>query len=78
MTRIKLKAKVGADGVLRVDVPIGNADANREVELTIEPASSGAAADADYQEFLRTTAGAWRGEFERPPQGDYETREPLS
>ena len=29
---------------------------------------------ADYLEFLRSTAGAWQGHFERPPQGDYETR----
>ena len=27
---------------------------------------------------LETMAGTWQGEFERPPQGEYEEREPLS
>jgi hypothetical protein len=36
MTRMILSARVGADGVLHV--PLGQAEANREVRVTIEPA----------------------------------------
>ena len=68
MTRIKVKSRIGPDGVLRVAVPVGPADADREVELTIEPTTSGVA-DENYQEFIRSTAGAWEGEFEQFPQG---------
>ena len=35
MTRMILSARVGADGVLHV--PLGQAEANREVRVTIEP-----------------------------------------
>ncbi len=38
MTRMTLNARVGADGVLHL--PLGEAEANREVRVTIEPASS--------------------------------------
>jgi hypothetical protein len=59
MTRMTLKARVGADGVLHV--PLGPAEANREVNVTIEPAaSSPAQSRQEYLEFLRTTAGAWQ------------------
>jgi hypothetical protein len=49
-------------------VTVGAAEAGCEVELTIETAATGAAADQDYQEFLRGTAGGWQGDFERLPQ----------
>jgi hypothetical protein len=77
MTRIKVKTKIGADGVLRLEVPVGQTDAGREVELTIEPVPSNEKPDKDYLEFLRSTAGAWQGEFERLPRGDYEIRDAL-
>ena len=75
MTRIKMKSLVGPDGVLRLAVPVGAAEADCEVELTIETAPTGAAADQDYQEFLRRTAVGWQGDFERLPEGDYEARD---
>ena len=78
MTRIKMKSRVGSDGVLRLNVPIGKAEADREVELTIEAAAPASEAEADYLEFLRRTAGAWQGDFEPLPQGEYEARDSLS
>lgn len=79
MNRMIVKSRVGADGVLHVHVPIGAADANCEVLVTIEPAAAPPRhSHQDYLNFLRATAGAWQGEFERPPQDDFETREPLS
>jgi hypothetical protein len=76
MKRMILKARVGANGVLQV--PLGEAAANREVCITIEPTSPPELdAQQDYLNFLQATAGAWQGDFERPEQGDYEVRDPL-
>lgn len=78
MNRTIIKSRVGADGVLNVNVPIGVADANREVQVTIEPAPTPAARSRqEYLDFLQATAGAWQGEFERPEQGVVEVRGPL-
>ncbi len=77
MQRLIIKLRVGADGVLRVTVPVGEADADREVQLTIEPLSPATKSHQDYLDFLQATAGAWQGDFERPEQGEYEERDPL-
>ena len=77
MQRLIVKSRVGADGVLRVAVPMGQADANREVQLTIEPLAPAMKSQQDYLDFLKATAGAWQGDFERPDQGAYEERDPL-
>ena len=37
MTRITVKSRVGADGVLHLDLPVGQADADKEVQVTVEP-----------------------------------------
>jgi hypothetical protein len=36
MTRMVLKSRVGADGVLQLNIPVGAGEANREVQVTIE------------------------------------------
>jgi hypothetical protein len=77
MQRLILKARVGADGVLRVTVPMGEAEADREVQLIIEPLSPAMKSHLDYLDFLHATPGAWQGDFERPEQGEYEERDPL-
>jgi hypothetical protein len=76
MTRMTLSARVGADGVLHV--PLGENEANREVRVTIEPASSSdLKTKQEHLDFLQATAGAWQGNFERPEQGPYEMRDPM-
>jgi hypothetical protein len=71
-----LSARVGADGVLHL--PLGEKEANREVRVTIEAATSPALQSRqDYLDFLQATAGAWQGDFERPEQGPYEVRDPM-
>ena len=77
MNRMIVKSHVGADGVLKVIVPVGMADANREVEVTIEPLPRAAKSGQEYLDFLRATAGAWQGDFQRPEQGEWEVREPM-
>jgi hypothetical protein len=82
MTRIELKSRVGPDGVLSLRVPIGAADADREVIVTVEPVNGAEAPrDLDREEwlgFIDETAGSIDDPtFERPPQGEYEQREEL-
>jgi hypothetical protein len=36
MTHIELRTKVGPDGVLTLTVPVGIAEANREVKVVVE------------------------------------------
>lgn len=31
----------------------------------------------EWRKFVEDTAGTWQGNFERPPQGEFETRETL-
>ena len=77
MVRMTLKSRVGADGILSVKVPVGVTDANREVQVTIEPTGRANDGAEEYAAWLRGLPGRWQGEFERPPQGSPEEREPL-
>ena len=76
MTRIVLKSKVGADGVLHLTVPVGREEADREVQVTIDPAPP-AKPTQEYLDFLEATAGAWQGDFERPNDVRPEERDPF-
>ncbi|HVC97836.1 MAG TPA: hypothetical protein VND64_29465 [Pirellulales bacterium] len=80
MNRIVLLSKVGADGILQLTVPIGAADAEREVEVTIEATGPRSQTDTqreEWRQFVLETAGAWQGDLERPEQGEYEQRDEL-
>jgi hypothetical protein len=79
MSHIELASRVGADGVLRISVPLGPDEANREVKVTVEPADACARLSRpsreEWQEFIRATAGCISDPtFQRPPQGEYERR----
>lgn len=78
MNRIVITSKVGSDGVLHLDLPVGQAEADREVQVTVESVQPPSMTQEEWRAFILSTAGTWQGEFERPPQGDYEQREPLS
>lgn len=75
MNRMIVKSRVGTDGVLHVDIPIGATEAGREVQITIEPQASMSRTQQEYLDFLDATAGAWQGDFERPDQGQFDTSE---
>jgi hypothetical protein len=78
MTRTTLTSRVGPDGILTVTVPLAPADANEEVLVTIESvAARPKMTPAEWRQRVESLAGRWQGEFERPPQGEYEEREPL-
>lgn len=41
MNRIVVQSRVGGDGILHLDVPVGAGEAGQEVQITVEPASNG-------------------------------------
>ena len=78
MNRMVVKSTVSSDGILHLALPMGIEEANKEVKVTVEPVAPEPMSPAEWQEFILSTAGKWQGEFERPDQGEYEERKPLS
>ena len=76
--RVTVLSRVGADGVLNVSVPVGLSEANRPVQVIIEPAATQTNGTADYEAWLDGLAGRWQGDFTRGDEGNFETRESLS
>jgi hypothetical protein len=80
MNRIVFHSRIGADGVLRITVPIGKEDADREVRVTIDPAPVGPPpmTAQEWRDFVLATAGSITDpSFVRQEQGEYEPREEL-
>jgi hypothetical protein len=78
MTRIVIESRVGGDGVLHLTLPLGLSEAGQDVRVTVEPISPASMSAEEWRQAVLATAGRWQGEFERPPQGEYEDRDPLS
>jgi hypothetical protein len=67
METIKTHARVGKDGLL-----------NLEVLVVIQPIPAMDENRAEWLAFLEQTAGSLSDDpIERPPQGDYDVREPV-
>ena len=75
MNRMVLHSRVGSDGVLHISVPIGKEDADREVQVTIDPVRPGLSSmsQEEWRQFVMETAGAWQGDLERPQPLDNES-----
>jgi hypothetical protein len=72
MNRVVVRSKVDADGILRVAAPLGPAEADREVQVTIEPLAAPRMTQDEWREFIRSTAGSIADPtFIRHPQGDH-------
>ena len=79
MNRIIVKSRIGADGTLHVTVPVSAADANREVQVTIDPIGPPLMTQEEWRTFVLATAGSVMDpSFQRHEQGEYEPREALS
>jgi hypothetical protein len=78
MDTIYMTSTIGSDGILNISLPLSTADANRQVKITVEPLSPAPMSQEEWRRRVLATAGKWEGEFERPDQGEYEVREPLS
>ncbi|MBD2415661.1 hypothetical protein FACHB389_31175 [Nostoc calcicola FACHB-389] len=83
MHSIKLKKRVGADGVLHLDIPLGITDKEVEIMVIYQPLETPTQLKTPEQRgwmpgFFEEVIGGWVGEpLERPEQGDYEIREQL-
>jgi hypothetical protein len=78
VNRIVVQSRIGGDGILQLVLPVGPANAGQAVRVTVEPIDSAAPSPDEWRRGILATAGKWQGEFERPEQGDYEQRAPLS
>ena len=79
MNRIFFRSKVSSDGTLHFSLPLGIAEADHEVRVTVDPMTTPAAtSQSEWEAWVDAMAGSWEGDFERPPQADYEQRESLS
>ncbi|KAB8315535.1 hypothetical protein SD81_029540 [Tolypothrix campylonemoides VB511288] len=83
MHSIKLKKRVGADGILHLDIPVGIADKEVEIMVIYQPLETPTQQKTTQQKgwnpgFFEEVIGGWVGEpLERAEQGEYETREQL-
>ncbi len=80
MTRIELRTRIGPDGILTLNVPAGISEANREVTVIVEPVDAavrktGKMTPEEWKRFVDEIAGAWKGDLQRPDQGDLEIRD---
>ena len=77
MDRIVLKSRVGSNGILELAVPVGVADADREVQITVEAIGVDKLTQEEWHRRTMELAGSWEGDFERPEQGELQERDPL-
>ena len=78
MNRMTVFSRVGADGVLHISLPVGKADADREVQVTVDPVVPTPMTQEEWRDFvLSTAASVTDPSFVRHEQGEYECREEL-
>jgi hypothetical protein len=79
---IQFQSRVGDDGVLNVQLDLGQAEAKKDVKITIEPVSSNSGQQSEimsWPDFVERTYGSCAGlGLERPEQGSFEMREPIA
>ena len=64
MNRIVVERRVSGDGVLQLVLPLGEAEAGKEVRITVEPVRSKLEITPDeWHAGIMATAGGWQGEF---------------
>jgi len=82
MRSILIRSRVGADGILHLDVPSDLAETDVEVMVILQPVSQpdlGRAGELAWPPgFFENVVGGWQGErLERDFQGEYEERERM-
>lgn len=78
METITLHSRVGADGLLKLQVPVKLTNTDLEVVLIVQPVAPAGQAPGWPPGFFEEVAGGWKGELlVREDQGQYEVREDL-
>jgi hypothetical protein len=74
MDIVKIKAHIGKDGILRLDIPVSVSDVDCDVIVT----TSAPMTPEEWNLFIDKTAGSLADDpIERPSQGSYEQRDPI-
>lgn len=75
MHSLTLHARVGKDGILKIETPIGVRDTELEVLLVVHPVNESHRLSAWTSEFFSRIVGGWEGaRLVREPQGAYQSR----
>ena len=82
MKSLLIRSRIGADGILHLDVPSGLADTDVEVTVILQPVSQPALGPTEglgwSSGFFESVVGSWEGEpLTRECEGEYEVREKL-
>jgi hypothetical protein len=78
MKRRVVTSKVGSDGVLHLALPLGVEEADKEVQVTVEPIiPQKEMTQKEWAAWVESMGGTWQGDFERPPQDRLEERDSL-
>ena len=79
MNRMVVKSKVGSDGVLHLTLPVGVEEADKEVQITVEPITpKKVMSQEEWEAWVDSMAGSITDPtFERPPQLPLEERDPF-
>jgi hypothetical protein len=75
MKTLQFRQRTEANGQLRLDIPIGKANAECDVVVVVEPA---VAPTEWLPGFWEQLSHGWQGEpLVRPAQGEFETRDTM-
>jgi len=79
MCPIQTRVHIGDDGMLKLSLPVGFANADALVTVAVEPVNGAPPSTIEEsQAFVHKFAGRWQGEpLMRPDQGEFEVREDL-
>ncbi len=83
MESIQLKTRVGADGILKLEIPLETAEADLDVLVVVQPMPSEVETRSTEDlgwpgDFFERVAGGWEGTpLQRPEQGEFEIRDEL-
>lgn len=79
MHRLVVQSRVGSDGVLHIDIPMGKEVADEDVQITIDPVhkTSAPMTQEEWRQFVMETAGSWQGDLVRLEPLEYEQRDEM-
>lgn len=78
METITLHSRVGADGLVKLQVPVKMTNTELDVVLIVQPVASADQKPGWPPGFFEEVAGGWQGELlVREDHGQYEVREDL-
>ena len=75
MQSLTLHTRVGKDGILKIETPIGITNADLEIVLVVNPMAEAHPISEWPANFFTEIVGGWEGApLVREPQGTYEAR----